>query len=185
MLVDEVGRALLVVLDRLLPAERVAFVLRDMFAVPFDEIAPAVGRSGQSPRSWPAGARLRLRGAPALNAPDLARHRRVVEAFLAASRAGDVDAILSVLDPDVRRADRVVVHVGQPLEVRGAGGVAQEIAAFGRNARFADLALVNGSIGIVVAPSGRLRLVIAAELVETPSSAMSSSQIRPSCWRLS
>lgn len=166
LLVESVGRALLIVLDRLGPAERVAFVLHDMFAVPFDEIAPIVDRSPATTKKLASRARHKVRGAPALSAMELARQRRVVEAFLAASRAGDIDGVLTVLAPDVlRRADRAALPAGRPAEVRGAQAVAEEIATFGRNSRFAEPALVDGAVGIVVAPQGRLRLVLAVTVV--------------------
>jgi RNA polymerase sigma-70 factor, ECF subfamily len=165
ILADSVGRALLVVLDRLGPAERIAFVLHDMLAVPFDEIAPIVDRSPVTTKKLASRARRRVRGVPAVDGAVLVRHRHVVEAFLAASRAGDVDAVLAVLAPDVvRRADAAALPAGRPLEVRGARTVAGEIAAFGRNSRFADVALVDGAVGIVVAPRGRLLLVLAVTL---------------------
>jgi RNA polymerase sigma-70 factor (ECF subfamily) len=164
ILADSVGRALLVVLDRLGPAERIAFVLHDVLAVPFDEIAPIVDRSPVTTKKLASRARSRVRGVPAADSAVLARHRQVVEAFLAASRAGDVAAVLAVLAPDVvRRADAAALPAGRPLEVRGARTVAGEIAAFGRNSAFADVALVDGAIGIVVAPRGRLSLVLAVE----------------------
>ncbi len=160
-LVDNVGRALLVVLDRLSPAERVAFVLHDMFAVPFTEIAPVLDRSPATTKKLASRARLRVRGTPRVGAAELARHRRVVEAFLAASRAGDVEAVIAVLDPDVvRRADRAALPDGRPLRARGARTVAGEVALFGGRARFAAPALVNGDAGIVVAPDGRLQLAL-------------------------
>jgi RNA polymerase sigma-70 factor (ECF subfamily) len=162
ILADSVGRALLVVLDTLVPAERIAFVLHDMFAVPFDEIAPIVERSAATTKKLASRARHKVRGTPVAGPAELARHRRVVEAFLAAARVGDLDAILAVLDPGVvRRADRVVLPAGRPTEARGADTVAKEIALFGSAARFAEVALVNGAVGAVVAPRGRLRLVIA------------------------
>jgi RNA polymerase sigma factor (sigma-70 family) len=161
LLVEDVGRALLVVLDRLSPAERVAFVLHDMFAVPFGEIAPVLDRSPATTKKLASRARLRVRGTPTVGVADLARHRRVVEAFLAASRAGDVDAVIAVLDPDVvRRADRAALPAGRPLRARGAGTVAGEIVVFGSRARFAAAALVDGDAGIVVAPHGQLQLVL-------------------------
>ncbi|HEX6443510.1 MAG TPA: sigma-70 family RNA polymerase sigma factor [Streptosporangiales bacterium] len=162
LLVDSVGRALLVVLDRLAPAERVAFVLHDMFAVPFDEIAPVVDRSTVTTKKLASRARRKVRGGGAAPQAELARHRRLVEAFLAAARAGDIDGVLAVLAPDVvRRADRAAIPGDRPTEVRGAGTVAREIAAFGRAAGFAEPALVDGAVGLVVAPYGRLRLAIA------------------------
>ncbi|HEY7431588.1 MAG TPA: sigma-70 family RNA polymerase sigma factor [Streptosporangiaceae bacterium] len=161
LLADSVGRALLVVLDRLAPPERLAFVLHDMFAVPFVEIAPIVGRSPATTKKLASRARYRVRGAPAIRTPELAARRQVVEAFLAASRAGDVGAVLAVLAPDVvRRADAAELPAGRAAEARGARTVAQEIAVFGRNARFAALALVDGDVGILVAPRGYLLLAI-------------------------
>lgn len=157
VLADETGRALLVVLDMLGPAERIAFVLHDMFTVPFDEIAPIVGRSPVTTKKLASRARQRVRGTPAVPSAELARSRRVVEAFLAASRAGDVDAVLAVLAPDVVRVgDRAALPAGRAAEVRGARAVAEEIVVFGRNARFAELALVDGAVGLLVAPRGRL-----------------------------
>jgi RNA polymerase sigma factor (sigma-70 family) len=162
VLADSVGRALLVVLDTLAPDERIAFVLHDMFALPFDEIAPIVDRSPVTTKKLASRSRRKVRGTPAIGGAELARHRRVVEAFLAASRAGDVGAVLAVLAPDVaRRADRAALAPGRPAEVRGARAVSKEIAAFGSNARFASAALVNGAVGVVVAPRGRLLLAIA------------------------
>jgi RNA polymerase sigma-70 factor (ECF subfamily) len=157
VLADSVGRALLVVLDTLGPAERIAFVLHDMFSVPFDEIAPIVGRSAVTTKKLASRARQRVRGTPAVPSAELARSRRVVEAFLAASRAGDVDAVLAVLAPDVVRVgDRAALPAGRAAEVRGARAVAEEIVVFGRNARFAEPALVDGAVGLLVAPRGRL-----------------------------
>jgi RNA polymerase sigma factor (sigma-70 family) len=162
VLADSVGRALLVVLDTLVPSERIAFVLHDMFAVPFDEIAPVVERSPATAKKLASRARRKVRGAPARDAAELTRHRRVVETFLAAARAGDVDAVIAVLAPDaVRRADRAALPAGRATQVRGARNVAGEIVVFGRDARFAELALIDGAVGIVVAPDGRLRLALA------------------------
>ncbi|GLY64931.1 sigma-70 family RNA polymerase sigma factor [Amycolatopsis taiwanensis] len=161
LLADSVGRALLVVLDRLGPAERIAFVLHDMFAVPFDEIAPIVDRSTVTTKKLASRARQKVRGTPSVPGVELARQRHVIEAFLAASRAGDVDAVLAVLVPDVvRRADQAALPTGRATEVRGARAVAEEIVVFGRNAQFAEPALVNGVVGIVVAPRARLALVL-------------------------
>jgi len=157
VLVDEVGRALLVVLDRLGPAERVAFVLHDLFAVPFDEIAPIVGRTTVTTKKLASRARRKVRGTPVVSGAELARQRRVVEAFLAATRAGDVDAVLAVLAPDVVRRGAMP---GRPGEVRGARNVVDEIVVFGRNAVHAEVALVDGTVGLVVAPGGRLTLAL-------------------------
>jgi RNA polymerase sigma factor (sigma-70 family) len=149
LLADSVGLALLVVLERLAPAERLAFVLHDMFAVPFDEIAPIVGRSPTAARQLASRARRRVQGSAPEPDVDLARQREVVDAFLAAARGGDFDALLAVLDPDVvLRADR------------GARAVAEQAFGFARLARFAQPALVNGAAGVVVAPQGRPFAVI-------------------------
>jgi RNA polymerase sigma-70 factor (ECF subfamily) len=161
VLADSVGRALLVVLNTLGPAERIAFVLHDMFAVPFDDIGSIVDRSAVATKKLASRARQKINGTPAVPTDELDRQRRVVEAFLAASRAGDVAAVVAVLAPDVvRRADRAALSDGRPTEVRGARPVAEEIVVFGRNARSAELALVNGAVGIVVAPLGRLLLAL-------------------------
>jgi RNA polymerase sigma factor (sigma-70 family) len=160
-LADSVGLALLVVLEKLAPTERVAFVLHDMFDLPFDEIAPIVGRSAAAARQLASRARRRVHGAPTVPEADLSRRREVVEAFLAASRSGDLDALLAVLDPDVVvRADRAAVPTGAPMELRGASAVAKNALAFSGRARIAQLALVNGTVGIVAAPCGRLFIVL-------------------------
>lgn len=161
LLVDSVGRALLVVLDTLVPAERIAFVLHDMFAVPFDQIAPIVERSPVTTKKLASRARRKVRGTPALPRAVLAQHRQVVEAFLAASRGGDLNALLAVLAPDVvRRADLAALPLGAATEARGARAVAEETVVFGRRSRFAEPALVNGTVGVVVAPHGRLLLAL-------------------------
>ena len=147
------------VLETLAPAERVAFVLHDMFDLPFDEIAPIVGRSPTAARQLASRARRRVQGAATLPDPDLTRQRQVVDAFLAASRGGDLEALLAVLDPDVvLRADPVAVRIGASREVRGAAAVA---GTFSGRARFAQPALVNGSVGAIWAPGGRPRVVFA------------------------
>jgi RNA polymerase sigma-70 factor (ECF subfamily) len=156
LLADGIGLALVVVLETLAPAERLAFVLHDMFGVPFDEIAPMVDRSPAAARQLASRARRRVRGAPAPDA-DLGRQRAVVDAFLAAARDGDFDALVAVLDPDVvLRIDRGAVPAGASREVHGADAVARDVLA--RGARFAGIgrpALVNGAAGVVVAPRGR------------------------------
>jgi RNA polymerase sigma factor (sigma-70 family) len=157
LLADSVGPALLVVLETLAPAERIAFVLHDMFGVPFDEIAPIVGRSPAAARQLASRARRRVQGATTVPDADLTRQREVVDAFLAASRGGDFDALLAVLDPDVvLRADRAAVDMGASKEVRGAAAVAD---TFSGRARFAQPALVNGAVGAVWAQRGRPRVV--------------------------
>src|SRR3989454_2207176 len=157
LLADSIGLALLVVLETLAPAERVAFVLHDMFDLPFDEIAPIVGRSPTAARQLASRARRRVQGAAMVTEPDLARQRKVVDAFLAASRGGDFDALLAVLDPDVvLRADRAAVQTGAQEEVRGAEAVARTFAG---RARAARPALVNGAAGVVWAQGGRPSVV--------------------------
>src|SRR5882757_9905856 len=151
VLADSVGLALLVILETLAPAERLAFVLHDMFGVPFDEIAGIVGRSPTAARQLASRARRRVQGTPAVPEVDLSRQREVVNAYLAAARGGDFEGLLAVLDPEV-------VLRSDGGEIRGARAVA-ELAAT-RRARFARAALVNGTVGIVVAPRGRLLLVL-------------------------
>lgn len=162
LLADSVGRALLVVLERLGPAERIAFVLHDLFAVPFDEIAPVVGRTPATAKKLASRARLRVRGGtPAGAASDLAAHRRVVEAFLAAARGRDLAGLLAVLDPDVvRRADPAALPPGAPAVIRGSGAVVAETLLLADRARYAEPVLVSGRPGLLVAPHGRLTLAL-------------------------
>ncbi len=161
VLAESVGLALLVVLDRLSPAQRVAFVLHDLFAVPFEEVAVAVDRSVPAAKKLASRARARVRGVTALRAPVPAEHGAVVAAFLAAARGGDVDRLLELLAPDVvRRADRAAVPEGTAPVVRGARAVAEETRLFATRARTAEVALVDGVPGIVVAPGGRLFAVL-------------------------
>jgi RNA polymerase sigma factor (sigma-70 family) len=160
LLAESVGLALLVVLDRLAPAERVAFVLHDLFAVPFDQIAAIVERSPTASKKLASRARHRVHGNATSPDTDRTRQRHVADVFLAATRGGDITALLAVLDPSVvRRADRAALPAG-PAELRGAQAVAKETRVFSRRARFAQLALVDGTVGIVVAPRGRLLLAI-------------------------
>ena len=160
LLADSVGLALLVVLDTLEPAERLAFVLHDMFDLSFDEIAPIVGRSTAAARQLASRARRRVRGAAA--APDIARQREVVGAFLAAARGGDFEALVSVLDPEVVfRPDPAALRGGPSAEVRGAEAVAK---LFSGRAQAARIALVNGAVGVVVAPRGRLFLALGLKI---------------------
>ncbi len=156
LLADSVGLALLVVLETLPPAERLAFVLHDMFDVPFDEIAPIVGRSAAAARQLASRGRRRVRGATPVPDVDLARQREVVDAFLAAAHAGDFDALLAVLDPDVvLRADRGALPADSQV-VRDARTVAERALMFWRVAGAIHPALVNGTAGVVAfAPSGR------------------------------
>jgi RNA polymerase sigma factor (sigma-70 family) len=156
LLADSVGLALLVVLDTLAPAERLAFVLHDLFAMPFHEIAPIVGRSPTAVRQLASRARRRVQGAAPVPDADLTRQREVVDAFLAAARGGDFDGLLAVLDPDVVvRSDLGAVPPGASREVRGAPAVAEQALTFARLSPFAQRALVNGAAGLVVARHGR------------------------------
>ncbi|MFJ9419126.1 sigma-70 family RNA polymerase sigma factor [Streptomyces sp. NPDC101227] len=153
LLADSVGLALLVVLETLAPAERLAFVLHDMFAVPFDDIAPIVERTPAATRQLASRARRRVQGTAAPDA-DLPRQREVVHAFLAASRNGDFDALLAVLDPEVLlRADGGTVDLSKV--VRGARAVVQQALMFSRLAHLARPALVNGVPGVVTVQNGR------------------------------
>ncbi len=174
MLADSVGLALLVVLDRLTPAERVAFVLHDMFDLNFDEVAQVVDRSPEATRQLASRARRRVRGADpdgaGEGAPDAAlgagraRRRELVEAFLRASREGDVEGLMAVLDPEVEfRPDAAAAAMGLG-PMKGAAAVAQ---AYKGKAQTAKVALVDGEIGVVVAPRGQLLLVLRVVLVES------------------
>ncbi|MGV9868012.1 sigma-70 family RNA polymerase sigma factor [Rhodococcus koreensis] len=160
VLADSVGLALLVVLGTLAPAERLAFVLHDMFAVPFEDIAPIVERSPAAARQLASRARRRLQGAPVPDA-DPVRQRAVVDAFLAAARGGDFDALVAVLDPEVvLRADTGAFPAGASTMVRGAETVAGRVLGFARLARFAHPALVNGAAGVVAISEGQLLSVL-------------------------
>lgn len=157
MLAESVGLALLVVLEKLTPAERLAFVLHDMFAVSFDEIGSIVGRSPAATRQLASRARRRVQGAPLGSDADLNRQRKVVDAFLAALRAGDFEGLLAVLDPDVVvRIDPGAGAPGAPSLIRGARNWAKGAIAFASRVRSGQPALVDGAVGIVSAPRGRL-----------------------------
>jgi RNA polymerase sigma-70 factor, ECF subfamily len=154
-LVDSVGLALLVVLETLAPAERLGFVLHDMFAVPFDEIARIVDRAPAAARQLASRARRRVQGA-AIPDVDLARQRKVVDAFFAAARGGDFEALVAVLDPDVvLRSDGGVARPSVSEVVRGAAAVAGRASGYTRLSPFVRPAIVNGVAGVVVAPGGR------------------------------
>jgi RNA polymerase sigma factor (sigma-70 family) len=162
LIADSVGLALLVVLDTLAPAERLAFVLHDIFGVPFDEIAPIVERSPEATRKLASRARQRVRGATAPPVVDLAQQQAVVDAFLSASREGNFEALLAVLDPDVvLRGDETAVSLGGVKEIRGVLGVAKHF--LGR-AQAARPALIQGAPGAIVAPNGQLLLVVNFEI---------------------
>jgi RNA polymerase sigma factor (sigma-70 family) len=156
LLADSVGLALLVVLETLNPAERLAFVLHDMFAVPFDEIAPIVDRSPEAARQLASRARRRVQGRPAIPDADLDTQRKVIDAFTAAAREGDFETLLEVLDPDVvLRADRGAVPIDAPRVVRGAANVARQARAFARLDIEVRPALVNGAAGTVTLRDGQ------------------------------
>ncbi|GAA4324916.1 RNA polymerase sigma factor SigJ [Streptomyces venetus] len=166
---DSVGLALLVVLENLAPDERLAFVLHDMFAVPFDDIAPIVERTPAATRQLASRARRRVRGATPSTEPDLGRQKEVLDAFLAASRAGDFEALLGLLHPDVvLRADSGELVRGAAVSkvVQGAKSVAEQALMFARFARSAELVLVNGTVGMVNAPEGRVRSVMAVTITD-------------------
>jgi RNA polymerase sigma-70 factor, ECF subfamily len=157
LLADSVGLALLVVLESLTPAERLAFVLHDMFAVPFEEIAPMIDRSPTAARQLASRARRRVQGQAPAPDPDLTRQREVVNAFFAAARDGDFDALVAVLDPDVvLRADGGTSRTRPTVVLRGARAVAAQAVTAARLAPFVRPALINGTAGVVVAPGGRV-----------------------------
>ncbi|GAJ93954.1 sigma-70 family RNA polymerase sigma factor [Agrobacterium rhizogenes] len=158
LLTDSVGLALLVVLEKLTPAERLAFVLHDMFDMAFDDIAPIVGRSTVATRQLASRARRRVQGVPVAAEADLSRQRHVVDAFFAASRNGDMTALLTALDPDVVfRADAVATRMGALAEIRGNSAVAE---TFRGRAQGARLAVINGAVGAVVILGGQLRIAL-------------------------
>jgi RNA polymerase sigma factor (sigma-70 family) len=157
VMADTVGAALLVVLDTLTPAERLAFVLHDMFAVPFEQIGGIVGRSPNAAKQLASRARNKVRGVGHVPEVDPLRQRAVVDAFLAASRNGDFDALLGLLDPDVvLAADTAAVEMGSPQELRGAAAVA---GTFSGRALAAQPALIDGAVGVVWAVGGRPKVV--------------------------
>jgi RNA polymerase sigma factor (sigma-70 family) len=164
MLADSVGLAMLVVLETLTPAERLAFVLHDMFGVPFEDIAPIVDRTAEATRQLASRARRRVRGGAPIPDPDLARQREVVDAFLAAARAGDFERLVAVLDPEVmfRFDNGRTVHV-----VRGRDRVAHQAARQGpRFATVCRVAIVNGAVGLVVEPPGGRIGVVGISVVD-------------------
>jgi RNA polymerase sigma-70 factor, ECF subfamily len=162
VLADSVGLALLVVLDTLTPAERLAFVLHDMFAMPFTEVAAVLGRSTEATRQLASRARRRVRGAPSPDrAADLSRQREVATAFLAASRGGDLSALVALLDSDVTlTADAAATPSGRPATFHGAEAVARGAAMSSARSRQSQLALINGTVGVVFAPAGRLQVAL-------------------------
>jgi RNA polymerase sigma factor (sigma-70 family) len=189
LLADQVGAALLVVLETLEPAERLAFVLHDMFAVPFEQIAAIVGRSAAAARQLASRARRRVQGKSEIAESeipetDVAREREIVDAFLAASRAGDFDALLAVLDPDVVfRADPVAVKMGGAAELRGAAAVAD---TFKGRAQAAKPALVDGAVGVAVIMGRRLRIMLRLTIADGRIAAIDAiadpAQLRELKW---
>ena len=165
LLAESVGLALLVVLDRLAPAERIAFVLHDVFAVPFDEIAGILGHSSDSARQLASRARRRVRGMDSVPKPDLAPQREVAETFLAALRSGNIQSLIAVLDPDVVvHLDSAAAAPGAPREIRGAENWARRTVALARSFRSVQPALINGDVGLVWAPGGRLFRVLRLQI---------------------
>ena len=157
ILADSVGLALLVVLDRLTPAERLAFVLHDMFAVPFEEIAEIAGRSPEATRQLASRARRRVQGAPVSGDANRAEQRKVVDAFLAALRAGDFEGLVAVLDPNVVfRADAFSAAGGVAREIHGAETWAHQAMTYARGMQHVQAVLVNGEVGVILAPRGKL-----------------------------
>lgn len=161
LLADSVGLALLVVLDRLDPAERLAFVLHDLFGSSFDEIAEVVGRTPEATRQLASRARRRVQGAPPTPGAELAQQRKIIDKFLAAFRAADFDALVAVLDPDVAvHIDEASATPGVAREARGAAAWAKQAITAARGARIARPVLVDGNVGVIVAPGGRLFRVL-------------------------
>jgi RNA polymerase sigma-70 factor (ECF subfamily) len=161
LLTESVGNALLVVLDRLSPAQRVAFVLHDVFAMPFEQIAGLLDRSPAAAKKLASRARGRVHARPAVEPRRAAGHLALVEAFLAASRGGDIAALLELLAPDVvRRVDPALVPNDVPTELRGAKRVAEETRRFTRRARAGAVLLIDGVPGVVVAPHGRVQALL-------------------------
>ena len=164
LMADSVGAALLVVLELLAPAERVAFVLHDVFAVPFDEIGDIVGRSPEAARQLASRARRRVRGTGVAPDVDLVRQREVVDAFLAAARSGDFEGLVALLDPDVvLRPDAAAVRMGSLRASRGAAEVATALSG---GAAAARVALVDGVAGLAWVPGGRTRGVVAFRIAD-------------------
>ena len=168
VLADSVGLALIVVLDTLTPAERLAFVLHDLFAMPFPEVAAVLGRSPEATRQLASRARRRVRGAPSPDrAADLSRQREVVSAFLAASRGGDLSTLVGLLDTDVTlTADEFTVPGGQAMRLQGVQQVSKGALLASTRSAQSQAALVDGNVGIVFAPAGRLQVVLTMTVSE-------------------
>ena len=181
LLADSVGVALLVVLDRLKPAERLAFVLHDVFAVPFEEIGAIIDRTPEAARQLASRARRRVQAKESDASGSLSEQRKVIDAFLTALKSGDVEGLVAVLDPDVVvHIDETAGRPGAPREIRGARNWARGAVAFSQTVRLAQPALVDGAVGIVVAPHGKLSRVlrftiadgkiVQAEIIADPAS---------------
>jgi RNA polymerase sigma factor (sigma-70 family) len=169
LLSDSVGLAVLIVLDRLAPAERIAFVLHDMFAIPFEEIAAILGRSPDATRQLASRARRRVQGSPAVPTASLAEQRQAVKAFLDALKKGDFEALVAALDPDVVvRIDEAAARTGASREIRGARNWAKGAIAFSRQVAMEDAQpmLVDGEVGVVWAPRGRVQRVLRLSIAE-------------------
>lgn len=169
LLSDSVGLAVLIVLDRLAPAERIAFVLHDMFAIPFEEIAAILGRSPDAARQLASRARRRVQGSPAVPTASLAEQRQAVKAFLDALKKGDFEALVAALDPDVVvRIDEAAARTGASREIRGARNWAKGAIAFSRQVVMEDAQpmLVDGEVGVVWAPRGRVQRVLRLSIAE-------------------
>ncbi|MEV5837059.1 sigma-70 family RNA polymerase sigma factor [Nocardia sp. NPDC052112] len=167
VMADSVGLALLVVLDTLTPAERLTFVLHDLFDLPYAELAPILGRTPAAAAQLAARARRRVRGAGAAATSRSADERVVVEAFLQAAHAGDFDALIAVLDPDVElHADAVAAPSGRPIRMRGARPVTSSALMFSTRARYTRPALIDGHMGLVVAPHGNLECLLAFTITD-------------------
>jgi RNA polymerase sigma-70 factor (ECF subfamily) len=164
LLADALGPALLLVLETLTPAERVAFVLHDTFALPFEEIGPILGRTAAATRQLASRARRRVRGTDELPAGDLTMQRQVVDAFLAASRGGDMTALLALLDPDVvLHSEPVAAEMGSPLALSGAAAVAQTFCGRAKGAR---AALVGGCVGVIWSQGGTPKMAFDLVIID-------------------
>jgi RNA polymerase sigma factor (sigma-70 family) len=180
VLADSVSVALLVVLNTLTPSERLAFVLHDLFGLPFEEIGPILGRSRDAAKQLASRARRRVRGSPSTPATGLAQQRALVEAFMNAVRNGDLQGLLAVLDPEavlhidaaarvdgaVGRVDAPPSEIGKPRELKGAATWAPQLIAMSRMLRFVQQALIDGSVGVILAPGGKLVRALTFELVD-------------------
>lgn len=167
VLADSVGLALLVVLDRLTPSERLAFVLHDIFAIPFEEIAPIIDRTPAAARQLASRARRRIQGTSSLPDTSLTQQRHLVSSFLTALRNGDVEGLVALLDPSIAVcADQTISLPAETTGIQSAEQWAKQAMSLARGARFARPALIDGEIGVVIAPRGRLFRVLRFTFVE-------------------